>query len=406
VTKRHTIADQELVRKLNTAVILDCLRLNQLLSRADLSHRTGLNRSTVSNIVSELIAKRLVRETQPQKDKLGRPGMALELDPNGGAAIGVELNVDFISVLLTDFVAKPYWRKRIMVDPTTGQPALLATAEALIEEALEHARANKACPLGIGVGVPGLVDIQQGTLIFAPNLKWHDLPLRRMWSQRFGLPVFVENDANAAALGEYYFGVAREVKNFIYLSTGVGLGGGIVLDGKLFRGHSGYAGEIGHTMIEPNGLPCGCGRRGCWETLVGPRAIVRQIQVTLQHGATSLIRDLAQHDLDNVTFEQIVAAAESGDAIALSALYTSAKWLGVGIANLVNVFNPEMVVLGGILSHASKLWEPVLTATVKELALKQPLATLKLTTSAHGAEACVVGTVALVLDDILRHPVL
>jgi glucokinase-like ROK family protein len=256
------------------------------------------------------------------------------------------------------------------------------------------------------VGVPGLVDAQQSKLMVAPNLNWRHVPLQQLWTQQFGLPVFVENDANAAALGEYYFGVAREVKHFIYLSTGVGLGGGIMLDGKLFRGHGGYAGEIGHMTIEPNGLPCACGRRGCWETLVGPRAIVRQIQGTLQHGATSLIRDLVRDDLNSITFELVVAAAEDGDAIALNALYNAAKWLGVGIANLVNVFNPEMIVLGGVLLRASELWAPVLTATVQELALAQPLETLKLTMSAHGAEACVLGTVALVLDDVLRQPAL
>ena len=279
-------------------------------------------------------------------------------------------------------------------------------AEALIQEALQYAEACHAHLLGIGVGVPGLIDVQRGTIVVAPNLNWHDIPLRQMWTQLFNLPVFVENDANAAALGEYYFGVAREVKNFIYLSADVGLGGGIVLDGKLFRGHSGYAGEVGHMTIEPNGLPCSCGRRGCWETLVGLRGIVHQIQVMLQNGATSLIRDLVQGDLNNITFEQVVAAAEAGDAIALNALYNVAKWLGIGIANLVNVFNPEMVVLGGGLARGSKLWEPVLGATVHEFAWKQSLETLQLTTSAHGTEACVVGTVALVLDDILRYPAL
>jgi glucokinase-like ROK family protein len=359
----------------------------------------------VSSIVSELIDKGLVRETVLQKDRLGRPGMLLTLDPNGGAAIAVEIGVDFTSVLLTDFVAKPLWHKRTPVDPRIDQAAILVLAEALIQEAVQHAAASNARPLGIGVGIPGLVDIQCGTLIFAPNLKWRHVPLRHMWNQRFDLPVFIENDANAAALGEYYFGVAREVKNFIYVNAGIGLGGGIMLDGKLFRGHRGYAGEIGHMMIEPNGLPCACGRRGCWETVVSPRAILRQIQATLQHGATSLIRDLAQDDIDNITFDQVVVAAEAGDAIALNALYSVAKWLGIGIANLVNVFNPEMVVLGGTLTRASKLWEPVLTATVQELALKQPLETFKLIMSAHGADACVVGAVALVLDDILRYPV-
>ncbi len=403
-TRRTTTADQMFVRRHNTAVILDCLRLNAPLSRADISNRTGLNRSTVSSIVSGLVQQGLVRETELQKARLGRPGMALELSPDGACAIGTEIGVDFCSISLTNFVARPIWRKRVTVDPKIGQIAFIERVGDLVQEALGHGGPSDSKPLGIGVGVPGLVDIARGELQFAPNLKWSNVPLRDLLAQRFDLPVFVENDANAAALGEYYFGVARGVENFIYLSADVGLGGGIVLGGKLFRGSGGYAGEVGHITIDPDGEVCGCGRKGCWELKVGPRAVVREIRNKLRNGADSLIRELAQDRLESITFVQVIAAAEAGDGVAQAALQDVAQWLGIGIANLVNTFNPELIVLGGSLALASKILTPVIEATVREQALRPSQQVLRFAISAHGSEACVVGAAALVLDEILRYP--
>ncbi len=396
-------ADQLFVRKHNTAVILDCLRLNAPLSRADISNKTGLNRSTVSSIVKELIQNRRVRETELQKSELGRPGMSLELSPEGACAIGVEIGVNFISILLTDFVAQPIWRRRITVDSQLEQSAFEHT-KGLVQEALSRANAQGSHPLGIGVGVPGLVNIERGELMFAPNLKWSNVPLRDLLASCFNLPVYVENDANAAALGEYYFGIARGVKTFIYLSADIGLGGGIILGGKLFRGSGGYAGEVGHISVNPDGESCGCGRRGCWETVIGPRAVVRQVRTTLANGTASLIRDMANDDLESITFDLVIQAAEAGDAVAVEALRGVGMWLGIGIANLVNTFNPELVVLGGALARASNILTPVIHATVQSQALRPSLEVLKIATSAHGSEACIVGSAALVLDEILRYP--
>lgn len=403
-TNPQKTGDQMLVRRLNTAIILDCLRLNAPLSRAGVSSHTGLNRSTVSSIVSELIRGGLVRETEFQKDKLGRPGLLLELRPDGACAIGIQIGVDFISVMLADFMTKPLWHKRVEVSPAIGQAALIESTGDLIRQALRRAKRTGSQMLGICVGVPGLVDLKLGELVFAPNLKWHHVPLRQMLMKRFDVPVFVENDANASALGEYYFGVARAVKDFIYLTADVGLGGGIVLGGKLFRGIGGYAGEVGHMSFDPNGALCECGRRGCWESLVSPRSVVRNIQTHLRNGSVSRIRDLVQDDLDAITFDIVLQAANANDAIALRALQDVGRWLGLGVANLVNAFNPELVVLGGALARASKILTPVIEATVKENALRQPQESLKIATSAYGDEACVVGAVAIVLDEILRYP--
>jgi glucokinase-like ROK family protein len=398
-------ANQGFIRKLNTAVVLDLLRRFAPLSRAELAARTGLNRSTVSIIINSLIEEGFVQETDLQSSKIGRPGMLLVLNPKGGFAVGVEIGVDFISVILTDFIANVLWRQRVSSDPAEDQIRILDRASELTQEAIDVGLGQGLRPLGIGIGVPGLVDLRQGKLIFAPNLRWNNVPLRLMWSQRFDLPIFIENEANAAALGEYYFGVARDMDNFIYLSAGIGLGGGVIIDGKLFRGYSGYAGEVGHMTVDPDGELCGCGKRGCWETKVGPRAVLRSVRRILADGTPSRINDLVGGDLDSITFDIVVQAARTGDSVALEALQNVGEYLGIGVVNLINIFNPELIVLGGALSLASEFLLPAIENTVCESALKPSCENVRFAASAHGADACVMGAVALVLDDILREPI-
>jgi len=397
-------ADHTYVRKLNTATILHLLRIAAPVSRAELAKQTGLNRSTVSSIVNHLLQHDLARETELQREGIGRPGMSLTLNPNGGAVIGVDIGVDFISVVLADLLVQARWRVHVDVDSGLGQDVIVSQAEAIIEEALQKAAVFNLRVFGIGVGVPGLVDVQTGVLKLAPNLRWQNVPIKAMWQDRFQLPVYVENEANAAALGEHYFGVAQDVHDFIYLSAGVGLGGGIMLQGQLFRGSGGYAGEIGHMTIDVDGAQCSCGRRGCWETVVGPRAVERMIRTQIREGAVSLLTEMAQGDVEAIRFDQIVDAAGQGDAVAVAALHNVAVSLGVGIANLVNVFNPEMVVLGGRLRLAGELITPTITQTVQQNSLQHPLESVKFANSAHGAEACVMGAIALVMDNVLREP--
>jgi glucokinase len=221
---------------------------------------------------------------------------------------------------------------------------------------------------------------------------------------RFDLPLFVENEANAAALGEYYFGAAQGVKNFIFLSAGYGLGGGIVLDGKLFRGSFGYASEVGHITFDAGGELCGCGKRGCWETFVGPRVVERRVRRVIQAGARSGMREKAGGELEKITFELVLEAASEGDEVALVTLHENGRYLGIGTANLINIFNPEMIVLGGALNLASPFILPVVEQVVKEHTLSPNGENVTIIPSAHRADASVMGAVALALDEILRRP--
>lgn len=402
-SKQRT-ADQAWVRQMNRSLTLAVFRTHKALSRARLAKEIGLNPSTVSSIINELIEENLIRETDLVQNGVGRPGRMLELNPKGGCAVGIEINVDYYEVLVSDFSANIIWHEKRCSTPEIGKKEIMAQVLRLATEALGFIEAKKCRLLGVGVGVPGLVDVSSGLLRLAPNLHWEDVPVGDMLASIFDCPIYVENEANVAALGEYYFGAVQNVKDFIYLSAGIGLGSGIVIGGKLFRGMYGYAGEAGHMTIDVNGEMCSCGKKGCWETFVGPRAIVRRIQQSLDEGEESSLLEIHNGDNDTIDIDDVIRAAELDDRIAVEALNEAAFYLGIGIANLVNLFNVEVVVLGGALNKASKL----IINDVKKVAFENTLAPgreqLEIIPSAHGADACIMGTIALVLDDFLRDP--
>ena len=391
---------------MNRAIILEVFRTHNTLSRAKLASKTGLNPSTVSHIISELINDNFIRETDLIQSSTGRPGRLLEINPDGGCALGIDLNVDYIEFLITDFAANVLWRQKQASTPETGLDMIMLQVTNLAEKASAFIKSHQSRLLGVGVGVPGLVDVADGLLKLAPNLKWVNVPVREVLSRFFDCPIYVENEANAAALGEYYFGATRNIQNFIYLSTGIGLGSGIIIDGKLYRGISGYAGEAGHMILDINGEQCGCGNRGCWETIVSPRAIERNVQRSLENGDRSSLQDIVNGDIKKIKFDHVLEAAKNGDKISMEAFRKVATYMGIGIANLVNLFDIDVIVLGGALNRAGSLILEEIEKVVKSRILDPEKNNVEIFQSAHGADACVMGAVALVLDDIIREPAL
>ena len=400
----NQIANQIFVRKVNTVTVLETLRSHAPLSRADLAEETGLNRSTVSSIIQELLDLHFVRETSLKWDHIGRPSMPLELNPRGGFAIGLEINVDYVSAMMADFSGAPHRKLIQETNLQMSQHDILLIAIAMVTELVELGRSLDIPLFGIGIGLPGVVDIYQGKLIFAPNLGWRDLDIGKIFFNQFNVPICVENEANCGALGEFRFGIAREVTDLIYISAGVGLGGGIMINGELLRGSDGFASEIGHTVIYGEGNLCSCGRKGCWETYVGPRAVIRQVVATLQKGTESQLHEMLSGNLESLTFKQVVNAAENGDTVALKAIREVGTHLGVGIINLVNIFNPEQIILGGALSDASALLIPQIKPLMDESILSSRVTDLPIVPSSLGADACLKGAMALVFDQVIRDP--
>jgi glucokinase-like ROK family protein len=397
--------DQSLVREINLSIILNALRDHSPISRAQLAAVTGLNKTTVSSLVQQLIEGRFVLDVGREKsEETGRPGRLLELNPAAGCIIGVEIGVDFISVLVTNFAVETIWRHQEHTTRQLGQEAILRGTLDLIHRAVAQTGGSCVAILGLGLGVPGLVDVTAGTLLFGPNLGWYDVPLRRMLEAEFAFPVYVDNEATMATLGESYFGVGRGATSVLYVSAGVGLGGGIVLNGHIISGADGFAGELGHMTLDRDGLSCNCGNRGCWETLVSQEALFRRIRAAVASGGTTDLLARTGGDLAALTVPLVVQAAEAGDRVALAALEETALYLGVGLANLVNVLNPEIIIFGGILSLASAFILPVVLRVLRERSLRWSLRSTRVLTAAYGFDACVMGGIATVYHEILSQP--
>lgn len=401
---RPRTGDQALVREINLSLIMNELREQAPISRAMLAEITGLNKTTVSSLVQELIQHQYVHEVGLDTSGMGRPAMLLELNPAAGCILSAEIGVDFISVIRTDFSAEIAWRRKVDISPAAGQPTIIARTLDLLNEALDADDTCDASLLGLTVGVPGLVDYQTGNLLFAPNLGWRDVPLGEVLSEAFDAPVIVDNEANLAALAEHYFGAAQGYDDVLYISVGMGLGGGIIRNGQVFRGKAGLAGEFGHMTAQPDGLPCNCGSHGCWETLVSQNALFRFIREAVEGGQPSPLSELTNGDLSQLTVSTVVEYAQQGDEVALKALERVGRHLGIGIASLISAFDPELIVFGGILSQAAEFLLPVVEEEITQRTAVRGSTHTEVVLAHHGYDACVMGGVANVLQAILSTP--
>lgn len=401
-----TTADQAFVRELNLSLVLRRIHNEAPLSRAQLAADTGLNKSTVSSLVEELMKLGLIHETGMNSAGAGRPATLLEINPQAGCIVGVELGVDFVSVALTDFLGKILWRKVAGTDPAEAQDRVLGHTFQLLDEAIEVCRGMSLPLLGIGLATPGTVDLNEGMLVFAPNLHWHNVPFRKLFSEHSGLRVFVENDANAAAVAEHLFGIARRCSDFVFVFAGVGIGGGFFLNGQLYRGKNGYAGEIGHSpiMAEPLQSPCHCGNRGCWETYANQYSIIQRVQARLEVKRSSIIPNLMAEQKAPLSISLIKQAADAGDAEAMSSFAEAGTAMGQGLAAIINFLNPEKIILGGPLSIAARYMLPSVQEAVAKHCLPEIGKRVSVELSQFGADASLIGAIAIVVDDVLSNP--
>jgi len=368
---------------------------------------TELNKSTVSSLVEDLLARGLIHEIGVNSAGTGRPATLLEINPQAGGIIGVELGVDFVAVALMDFVGTVIWRHKEKADPFDEQMKTIKQTLDLADEAIAKCTDLNLRLLGLGLAAPGTVDLQEGVLIFSPNLRWHNVPLRKIFSEHTRLKVFIENDANAAGVAEHLFGVMRQAKDFIFIYAGVGIGGGLFLNGKLYRGHNGFAGEIGHisTVEEHTDEPCLCGNPGCWETHANQHAVIRRVEAGLKNGRVSLIPNLlAEQKESSLTVGIVKQAADAGDEVAIDSFAQVGRAMGQGIAGIVNIFNPEQIVIGGTLSTASGYFLPAVKEVVSQRALNNVLKKTEVIPSVFGDDASLFGAVAIVVEDIMWNP--
>lgn len=401
---RHRTGNQALVREINLSAIMNRLHQHAPISRSSLAEMTGLNKTTVSSLVQELINHQFIREVGLDTAGTGRPAMLLEFNPNAGCIISAEIEVGFISVVCANFAAQIFWRAKEITPPGADHHTILHHLFELLSQAVAAARGAGISVLGLALGVPGLVDRDTDTLLFGPNLRWENVPLGGMLRQHFNLPIFVDNNANIAALGEFYFGAAQHYNDIVYVSVGVGIGGGIIQGGQLLTGATGFAGELGHMTVLPNGDLCNCGNNGCWETLVSNRALLRRVQQALASGRHSSLTRIVNGKDNQLSLADIHEAALARDELTLEILRETGIYLGIGVASLVNIFNPELVVLGGINETVGEILLPALKTELNRRALRWNVEATQVVLAQHGADACVIGGMALIYQAILAHP--
>lgn len=398
--------DQTYVREKNLSLVLRLINTQSPISRAQLAVITGLNKSTISSLVDELLERNLILETGSNTGGTGRPATLLEMNPHAGSIIGVELGVDFVSVAVTDLLGNILWRRREDADPTEDQEKMINQTLRIVKEAMTVGKKKNHHFLGLGLATPGTVDVNEGVLIFAPNLHWRDVSFGRIFSEQTKLKVFVENDANAAAIAENLFGTARHCQDFLFVFAGVGIGGGLFLNGKLYRGRNGYAGEIGHSPItaEPSQTVCHCGNRGCWETYANQYSIIQRVQARLEVKRSSIIPKLMAEQNAALSIPLIKQAADAGDQEAIESFEEAGHAMGQGFAGLINIFNPEKIILGGPLSIAGEYLLPAIKETVSRHAMPELIQQVDVVLSPFGPDASLIGAIAIVADDVLSRP--
>lgn len=388
-------ADFADVRATNLAVVLRHVRANAPCSRADIAAATGLNKATVSSLVADLIERRLLRETGLTENRIGRPATMLVLDGEPYAAIGVEVNADHLTAVAVDLAGTRLltWRRAFAGRACPPSRAVAAVA-ALAGRAAARATRQGREVLGLTVGVPGLVD-GAGVVRFAPNLGWRDLDLRGELTRALRGPAYaveVDNDANLAVLAEHRNGPHAGTANLVYLAGDVGIGAGVVVDGRLLRGGRGFTGELGHVRIASDGPRCACGRRGCLEALVGIAALVRQ----------ALPETADEPDVVDFApeLDEVVRRARAQDPTTLDALTRAGRRLGHAASILANLVNPEVIVLGGYFVPLAPWLMPDAESELTERTVAPHAGGARLVASTLGPAAAAMGGVARVLDDV------
>jgi len=373
--------DQELIRNQNRALVINLLRLYGPLSRTAIAERTKLAPSALTRLTRDLLAEGLVIETGMSSSTGGRPAVLVALNPEYCRTIGMKVERTRILAAAVDLTGAIRDRAEILFK-TPPTPANVITAiEKLTKKlAFDHV-------LGVGISISGFVDPATGVDLYSPILGWRNVPLRDPIAERVGLPVWIENDVNALALAERWYGAGREFTHFICITVGEGIGAGIVIGGELFRGAFGGAGELGHITIDPDGPVCRCQERGCLEVYASDFFLAEEAS------------RLGFSDI-----QELIDAARNGGGEAKQAFARMGRYLGLGAKNLVNLLNPEAVILGGERMNASDLFMPHLENEVRRHSFPSEAERLQIVKTELGSDGFLIGSATLVAASFFRIP--
>jgi predicted NBD/HSP70 family sugar kinase/biotin operon repressor len=393
------------MRNRNLALILSYLHQNSPISRAELSTQLGINKASISTTVRELINEGIVVEIGQKTgvQDVGHPSIDLMINPDSGRVIGVNLGPDHVAAIVTDMAPNILWRKEIPINGKSESFDILGHVKNIIDEACAIARSYHLPVFGLGFGLPGMLDIETNTLLAAFELGWRDIDLNPLMKGNEDIRFFTGNEAHMGAMGESYFGIPFKSRAALYINWGVELSGGIIINENVVPGGLGLAGEIGHFSLDPDGEICTCGNKGCWNTFVNQQSIFKRISTSITNGRSSKIFQLANGQLDQINLRMVMQCAFQGDPIVLEVLSETGKWLGIGIANFVNVLNPELVIVGGPISQAYNLISSSIISEVDRCALSWQKKACQIRLAQFRQDSSLIGAIATVIWNILNN---
>ncbi len=391
------------VKNINKHTILDLIRFTPGgISRVEIARHMDLSRAAVTAIVNDLLATGIIREAESRNVRSGRPPIVLEINPTRGYVIGIDFGATHLNLLVADISARILEEIEVEIDIQDGPKACLAEADSRVQELLAKTHLDLKDVLTIGVGVPGPIVAAAGMVVAPPIMPgWDGYPIRDTLQKLWGCPVSVNNDAELGALGEWAAGAGRGERNLAYIKVGTGIGAGLLLDGQIYRGVTGSAGEIGHLTIDENGPVCACGNQGCLEAIAGGRAIAQQARQSVQHGQRTQLASI--QPVESITARDVAAAARRGDLLAQQILARAGMHIGIAIAGLVNMFNPGMVIIGGGVAQTGDILLEPMRQTVQRRSLPAATRVVRITTAMLGRRSSSMGAVIQALTIALHQ---
>lgn len=348
--------NHHVVKEGNKSLVLDKIKNDYPISRAAVASQIGLNKGTVSSLVNDLLEDHLIYESGPGESSGGRRPVMLLFNGTAGYTIGIDLGVNYLLGILSDLEGNVVIQKEARYKKVSYE-AIEAKLFETIDELMAAAPDSPHGIVGIGVGVPGIVD-NSGEILLAPNLNWKNINLKKVLEKKYSLPVIIENEANAGAYGEKKYGAGKDCENIIYVSAGIGIGVGLILNGTLYKGAHGFSGEMGHMTIQVDGPKCRCGNQGCWELYASEQALIDR--------AENLGISPGQQDFD---LSDLLALAEQGNKQVIELFEQTGDYLGVGINNIINTFNPQQVIIGNRMATAKDRLEQAMNKRIANQAL-------------------------------------
>lgn len=393
IQKRNNGGGQAYFRARNISLVINTINKFEPITKRGLVDKTGLSFAKINSIIHTLNKNKLTFETGKEDSSGGRRSALYQINPNYKYIVGCELSHTRVHTIVGNLKGEILYNKSMYFEKFSSKEFVIQTIVENIRNAIEELKVTHKKLLGIGVAVAGLVNPKEGAARPFPHLAdWGDLSIKNLLEKEFNVTVHVENVANAAALAELNFGKGNGKKNLLFLDIGSGVGMGIILNGTLYAGATGSAGEFGHITVDENGPICACGNVGCIETIASTKAVVKKAKDMLKQGVISSLLELSSNNLDKINFNMICEAANRGDKLSFNLLDDMGKNLGEGIVTIINLFNPETIILGGEVDQNCGFILDSITNIVQKRALEIPRRATEILFSSLGDNVIVIGS--------------